>query len=74
VLDELFLEHPRAVGETYLQHQRRAFGFAGRLIAAGLACALHALAPGLFVRAASATVERLHDEMTRRGPVAAPAE
>jgi hypothetical protein len=72
VWDELFLEHPRAVGETYFQHQRRAFGFAGQLIKAGLACALHAIAPRLFVRAASATVDRLHDEMARHGLTAPP--
>jgi hypothetical protein len=72
VWDELFLEHPRAVGETYFQHQRRAFGFAGQLINAGLACALHGVAPRLFARAASATVDRLHNEMSRRGRAPAP--
>ncbi len=62
----LFLEHPHAVGETYFEHQRRAFWFAGELMKASLACALHALAPRLFVCTASAKITRLHEEMTRR--------
>ena len=66
MLDELFLEHPRAVGETYGEHQRRAFWFAGVLIRAGLACALHGLAPRLCQTSASQAVKRLHGEMTGR--------
>lgn len=64
--DELFVDHPHAVGETYLEHQRRAFWFAGQLIKAGLGCAVHALIPGLCVRSGSDVVVLLHEEMTRR--------
>jgi hypothetical protein len=66
VWNALFLEHPHSVGETYFEHQRRAFWFAGELMTAGIACTLHALAPRLFVCTASAKIMRLHEEMTRR--------
>lgn len=70
----LFLAHPQSVGETYFEHQRRALGFAGDLIVAGLCCTLHGLVPGVCVRSASDTVIRLHAEMAgRRTPRAATA-
>lgn len=59
----LFLEHPRSVGESYLEHQRRALGFGVSLFLAALACFVHALVPGFFVRTASEAVTRLHDRM-----------
>jgi hypothetical protein len=72
ILDRLFIDHPHSVGETYFEHQRRALSFAGRLIGAGLGCALHALVPGVCVRSASDAVLRLHGEMTPRRAAAPP--
>lgn len=63
VFNRLFLDHPRSVGESYLEHQRRAFGFGVSLLAAALACLVHALVPGLFVRTGSEAITRLHDRM-----------
>lgn len=63
VLTRLFLEHPRSVGESYLEHQRRAFGFGISLLAAALACLVHAVIPGLFVHTGSEAITRLHDQM-----------
>lgn len=63
---ELFREHPSSVGETYFQHQRRAFWFAGRLLKAGFACSLHGLVPAFCVRTASDTVHQLEAEMGHR--------
>lgn len=59
----LFLEHPRSVGESYLEHQRHALGFGWSLLLAALACLVHALVPGLFVRTGSTAVTRLHERM-----------
>lgn len=59
----LFLQHPHSVGESYLEHQRRALGFGFSLLAAALACFVHALVPGLFVRTGSNAITRLHDRM-----------
>ena len=62
----IFTEHPRAVGETYFEHQRVAFGFAFTLLGAGLAAAVHGLVPSLFETTGSRTVARLHDRMAAR--------
>ena len=59
----LFLEHPRSIGESYLEHQRRAFGFGCSLFIAALACFVHGVVPALFVRTGSTAVTRLHDRM-----------
>jgi hypothetical protein len=66
LFDELFLKHPRAVGEGYFEHQQRAFGFAAALLGAGLACLVHGLLPNLFVTRASDTVQQLNDTLARR--------
>ena len=63
VFNRLFLDHPRSVGESYLEHQRHAFGFGISLLAAALACLVHAMVPGLFVRTGSDTIKRLHERM-----------
>ncbi|HWF63625.1 MAG TPA: DUF6356 family protein [Rhizomicrobium sp.] len=59
----LFITHPQSVGETYLEHQRVAFSFAGPLLLAGLACLLHAVIPGLCERTASNRIAMLHERM-----------
>ena len=62
-LRRLFAEHPRSVGETYLQHMAAAFSFGWRMVLAGAACLLHGLFPFLFVKTGSSTIRHLHDEM-----------
>lgn len=63
---KLFTEHPRAIGETYGQHARTALGFGWRMTLGGLACMVHAVIPGLFVKTASRTVVQLDAEMRGR--------
>ena len=58
-----FTEHPASVGETYGEHFRVAAGFAGALIGAAGAAALHAVAPCFFQTTASSKVCELHDRM-----------
>src|SRR3546814_7556813 len=41
-LRTLFTDHPATVGETYWQHLGGAWGFSWRLMAASLACLIHA--------------------------------
>jgi hypothetical protein len=62
------------VGESYLQHQRVALSFAGTLLLAGFAAAVHAMVPCLFETTASRAVARLHARMAARqhGAVRAP--
>lgn len=66
----LFLDHPRAVGETYGEHFGVAMSVAGRLVVAGAACGVHAVAPSLFPTTASRTILSLHERIQRRGPIA----
>ena len=72
MIAKLFIDHPRAIGETYSQHARTAFSFGWRMTVGGLACMVHAIVPGIFVKAASRTVVQLDAEM--RGRVPTPAE
>lgn len=62
-LQRFFSDHPRSVGETYLEHMGSAFTFGWRMLIAGIACLLHGLFPFLFVKTGSTTVRHLHDEM-----------
>ena len=59
-------EHLREVGETYPQHFIKAAGFGTTMLAAGLACLVHALFPFVFVATASNRIRRLHGQMEGR--------
>ena len=65
-LTRSFLDHPRSVGETYREHFAAALGFGLRLIAAGLACLVHACVPGWFTRSGSRAVRALARELEER--------
>ena len=69
MLDRWFLAHPRSVDETYLAHQRAAWGFSASLLKAAAACFIHGLVPALFESTGSRSIAELHDRMTtkRRG-------
>jgi hypothetical protein len=68
MIAKLFIEHPRAIGETYGQHARTAWSFGWRMVTGGLACMVHAVIPGVFVKTASRTVVQLDAEMRGRKP------
>lgn len=69
-LDELLMAHPRDIGESYGQHAGHACYIGARMIGAGIACLVHAVLPGLFVRTASHTVDDIQSLMTRRSTTA----
>lgn len=66
MLNRLFRDHPKEVGETYTEHFAAAGGFGVRMIAGGIACVVHAVVPGLFVTTGSGMVKRLHDQMVAK--------
>ena len=66
MLDKLLLEHPRDIGESYGEHAGHAMYIGTKLLGAGIACLVHAVLPGLFVRTASAAVQDVQDLMTKR--------
>jgi hypothetical protein len=53
-------------GETYPEHLGAALGFSACLARASIACAIHALVPGLFTRTASRSIADLHSRISRR--------
>ena len=63
MIKRAFTEHPASVGESYVQHLGMAFGFGGKMIAAGFACLMHGLFPFLFVCTGRKCVEDLHRQM-----------
>ena len=67
MIDRVFLDHPRKVDESYLEHAVFAAGFAGRLMLAAGAAVVHALIPCLFERTASRIVADLYQRTHNRG-------
>lgn len=67
MIAKLFLDHPRSVDETYVEHAGFAFGFALRLFAAAFAALIHALLPFAFEKTASTMVAQLYDRTKNRG-------
>ena len=65
-LPRSFVDHPRSVGESYGEHFAVASGFGLRLIAAGLACLVHACVPAWFTRTGSRSVRVLAVELEER--------
>ena len=63
MLKKTFLDHPRAVDETYLEHLGVASSFGLAMILAGIACLLHGLIPALFTTTGSTAIDRLHGRM-----------
>jgi hypothetical protein len=66
MLRRLFLDHPAAVGETYLQHLGVASRFGLTMIAGGAASLVHAVVPTLFQTTGSRTVIGLHARLVAK--------
>lgn len=66
MLDRLFLEHPRTVGESYGQHMTAALGVGSRLFVASLKCVVHAFVPALCKTSGSDAIVKLHSEIAPR--------
>lgn len=62
----LFVDHPRAVNESYGEHMGAAFGVGSRLMVAGLKCFVHGLVPGLCKTSGSDAIMKLHGEISPR--------
>ena len=56
----LFIDHPRAVDENYLEHFGVAARFGLTMICGGLCALIHALVPGWYVTTGSDTIVRLN--------------
>jgi hypothetical protein len=67
MLRKLFIDHPQSVDESYSEHARFAFGFAGTLFLAAFAALVHAVLPGVFEKTASNIVHKLAQRTANRG-------
>lgn len=66
-------EHPRELGVGYFEHMRGALSIAGSLLGGGIACAVHAVVPGVFTHSASRCIAHLHALTQGRGRKPVPA-
>ena len=67
-------EHLDEVQESYFEHLRAALNISGLLAKAGIACAVHAIVPGLCTRTASLCIARVSSNLNQRGVVVQPEE
>ncbi|WP_298399857.1 DUF6356 family protein [Sphingobium sp.] len=63
MIDYMFRNHPRSVGETYFEHMHTATSFGSAMMLAGLACFIHGFLPNIFKTTGSDTVKKLHNRM-----------
>jgi hypothetical protein len=66
MIQRLFIDHPRSVGEGYFEHMRASLTVGGRLLAAAAGCFVHALVPGLCTTTGSTAILKLHGEIYPR--------
>ena len=67
MIARIFLEHPRQVEETYIEHLFFAGKFSAKLFAAGFAALIHALIPCLFEKTASRLIAEMYQATHNRG-------
>ena len=67
MIARMFLDHPKSVDETYLEHARFAAGFSGKLFVAAFCAAGHAILPFAFEKTASRMVADLYARTHNRG-------
>jgi len=69
-LKTLFVDHPREVGETYLEHAGVATRMGVRLARLSGCAFIHAVAPGLHKTTVSGEIKRMADDMGYRADIA----
>jgi len=63
----LFTDHPRAVGESYLEHWRFATKFSGKCFMAGVAASIHSIFPFMFKTTASEIIAEIGKLLENHG-------
>jgi hypothetical protein len=62
----IFTDHPRSLGMTWVSHGTGAVRIGAELIGAGAACIIHAIVPAWFTETAGRPVVRPHGVMQKR--------
>ena len=66
MFNRLFVDHPRSVEESYVEHFAVASKFGLTMIRGGLCALVHALVPGWCVTTGSETIKRLNRIMVEQ--------
>jgi len=61
-----FTKHPHSVGETYLEHMKKAIRYGLRIQLISLIIFIHATFPFLFKDTASDEIEKINKELQHR--------
>jgi hypothetical protein len=67
MITKVFLEHPRSVDETYLEHMAFAGKFSLKLFAAAFCALIHAFIPAAFEKTASRMISEMYAKTHNRG-------
>ncbi|MDP6169535.1 MAG: DUF6356 family protein [Candidatus Marinimicrobia bacterium] len=65
-MKNIFKEHPNSVGETYIQHMKKAIVYSIKLAMASVCCMIHSLFPFLFLDTASRISKKIYDDVQYR--------
>ena len=65
-MKNIFKQHPNSIGETYLQHFVKAFGFGVKLILIAVRVFIHAVFPWCFEHSTSDQFSKLNDILQSR--------
>lgn len=66
IWQRIFVDHPKSVDQTYIQHMCVAGWFFSRLLAASCAALIHAMIPCLFEKTAGRMIEEMYVRITPR--------
>ena len=65
-MTNVFTKHPKAVGETYLEHMFNALRYSLTFLFLFVVAFIHAILPFLFTRTASCVVQEMADHIKKR--------
>lgn len=66
IWQRIFVDHPKSVDQTYIQHMCVAGWIFSRLLAASCAALIHAIIPCLFEKTAGRMIEEMYARITTR--------
>ncbi len=67
MINKVFLDHPRSVDETYLEHAVFAGKFSLKLFGAAFCALIHAFIPAAFDKTASRMIAEMYAKTHNRG-------
>ena len=65
-MNNIFTKHPHSIGETYLEHMKKALNTAIKVQLVVFIILTHAIFPFLFEHLGSDEIEKINDELQHR--------